>query len=69
MKPTDKNKVIEEYLEVATGRTTAILNNKCIPPPYGCGKDANDFRNALSIREYRISGFCQECQDTIFGID
>lgn len=26
-----------------------------------------DFKDALSIKEYGISGMCQECQDSIFG--
>jgi uncharacterized CHY-type Zn-finger protein len=25
-----------------------------------------DFRDELSIKEYRISGLCQKCQDDIF---
>lgn len=25
------------------------------------------FRDALSVKEYSISGMCQECQDSIFG--
>ena len=27
-----------------------------------------DFRDALSIKEYRISGLCQKCQDDTFGV-
>jgi len=30
---------------------------------------AADFRDSLSLREYRISGLCQKCQDKVFGID
>jgi hypothetical protein len=26
-----------------------------------------DFRDELSVKEYTISGMCQECQDSIFG--
>lgn len=34
-----------------------------------CGApiDQNEFKNALSIKEYGISGLCQKCQDSIFG--
>ena len=34
-----------------------------------CGKDtkANDFRDVLSLREFKISGLCQKCQDETFG--
>jgi len=36
-----------------------------------CNKDIweKDFRNALSLKEYRISGLCQTCQDEMFGKD
>ena len=36
-----------------------------------CGEEINieDFRNEISRKEYRISGFCQECQDKTFGKD
>ena len=26
-----------------------------------------DFRDEISIKEYGISGMCQECQDSVFG--
>lgn len=45
------------------GRTEALANNKCVD----CGGDATEFRDEISAREYRISGFCQKCQDAIFG--
>lgn len=34
-----------------------------------CGKDMTNptFRDALSRREFEISGICQECQDDYFG--
>ena len=32
-----------------------------------CGAKINDFRDALSEKEYSISGMCQKCQDSIFG--
>lgn len=28
---------------------------------------ANTFRDRLSVREYQISGLCQECQDKVFN--
>lgn len=36
---------------------------KCIAPPLGCGGEALDFRDRTSANEYRITGFCQKCQD------
>ena len=34
-----------------------------------CAKqvDPGKFRNELTLREYQISGMCQECQDDFFG--
>lgn len=29
----------------------------------------SSFRDQLSIREYKISGWCQKCQDGTFGVD
>ena len=43
-----------------------VKENKC---PL-CSKKIDtkiEFRDELSIREYRISGLCQKCQDEVFG--
>ena len=48
-------------------RIDYIKQNKCIPPPFGCGGDAKEFFDALSAKEYTISGMCQKCQNKIFG--
>jgi hypothetical protein len=32
-----------------------------------CKEPAGCFRNAISAKEYRISGLCQSCQDEVFG--
>jgi len=29
--------------------------------------DQRQFRDSLSLREYKISGLCQRCQDETFG--
>ena len=34
-----------------------------------CSKVVSMFRDELSLREYRISGLCQTCQDALFGFD
>lgn len=31
--------------------------------------DHSTFRNSISLREYAISGLCQKCQDSVFGLD
>ena len=28
-----------------------------------------EFRNEISMREFEISGLCQKCQDSVFGVD
>ncbi|KKK62270.1 hypothetical protein LCGC14_3006030, partial [marine sediment metagenome] len=44
-----------------------IEANRCIPEPAGCGKPIVNFKDDQSDREYRISGLCQDCQDSVFG--
>lgn len=34
-----------------------------------CGGPVGEFRDALSQKEYGISGMCQECQNSVFGVD
>jgi hypothetical protein len=46
-------------------RSLAIAGSGCVK----CGETATDFRDELSRKEYGISGFCQSCQDDIFGPD
>lgn len=31
-----------------------------------CGEPVGEFRDALSRKEYGISGLCQKCQDKVF---
>lgn len=51
------------------GRREAIAAQRCIASPIGCGCEATFFRDELSEREFRISGLCQRCQDSIFCED
>ena len=44
-------------------RVLAIAGNSCVK----CGEAAVDFKDELSKKEFGISGFCQTCQDEIFG--
>lgn len=44
-------------------RTNSIGTDTCVR----CGCIANEFKDQRSAREYKISGFCQKCQDEIFG--
>ena len=42
-------------------------NGKC---PF-CGKEIkeDEFRNEISRKEFKITGLCQECQDSVYGED
>ena len=66
MIPTKKSTAIEQMLEKVSGRTTAVTGMRCVRAPIGCGMPVTGFKDALSEREYRISGLCQKCQDAFF---
>ena len=65
--PTEKTpemeKLIDSFNPSGRKRVDSIRAGVCS----WCGKPATEFRDELSRREYRISGFCQECQDKTFG--
>lgn len=65
--PTDKAPEIDDFLKNSLGfdRKGSIQSDKCV----SCKGDAKEFRNDISRNEYRISGMCQECQDSVFGKD
>ena len=67
MKPSDKSPGVAQFLEELAGRSTSIAAKRCIGKPLGCGEPIGKFRDDMSAREYRISGFCQKCQDKVFG--
>ena len=47
---------------ILPNRRKAIAGDKCS----WCGGDATSFKDTISQKEYRISGFCQVCQDKTF---
>tara|TARA_Y100001951_G_scaffold102624_1_gene109646 strand:+ start:80 stop:358 length:279 start_codon:yes stop_codon:yes gene_type:complete len=47
------------------GRKESIENDKCV----SCNKIAMLFRDDISKKEYTISGLCQDCQDSVFGVE
>jgi len=68
MNPTPKATAIDQLLTSFTGvdRKASITANQCV----FCKKsiDPNtEFRDALSRKEFTISGICQKCQDQTFG--
>jgi|TARA_Y100001951_G_C11245439_1_gene243088 hypothetical protein len=73
MKPAEKSFGMEAAIADAFGFVPSlhIVANQCVPAPIGCGKDVTfeSFRDELSVREFKISGMCQECQDKFFVED
>mgnify|MGYP003652979608 FL=1 len=63
---TKKDPSIDDMLTSVFGidRIGSIANDKCV----SCKEDATEFTDALSRKEYGISGLCQSCQDQIFGV-
>lgn len=66
MQPSEKSPEIENFIKNFTGvnRRQTIQQDTCV----GCKEPATEFRDALSRKEYSISGFCQKCQDEVFGV-
>jgi hypothetical protein len=65
MEPAQKTDAINDIISNLTGkdRVETIRGNLCMV----CGGDASNFRDAISQKEYTISGLCQSCQDDTFG--
>lgn len=69
--PTDKDTGIDNLLKSVLGisllgeenpRRNAIENAVCV----FCHEPATTFKDALSEKEFTISGICQICQDELF---
>jgi hypothetical protein len=65
--PTEKSPAIEREILKLTGKNRIITigENKCMT----CDGLANNFKDQLSVDEYRISGMCQHCQDSVFDAE
>lgn len=50
-------------------RSVAIATGMCASPPFGCGQKTDGFRDDISAKEYKITGFCQKCQDKMYESD
>lgn len=57
----------EKFGQMTYGRSREQCLNEgiCIQ----CGCDAKDFRNEISEREFKLTVWCQKCQDNFFGYD
>lgn len=68
MKFLDPNNPLHNFMkENFAKEMDRVKEGKC---PF-CGKeiDMNEFKDELSIREFKISGICQKCHDETFGED
>jgi hypothetical protein len=65
--PTTKALNVEKFLSDLAGesRSTAIVEDRCL----FCKGPATQFTDAVSKREFEISGMCQTCQDDFFNED
>ena len=63
MNELDNLKEEAGFAAFGRSRTIAMHNGQCVK----CGEFNLEFRDELSRKEYGISGFCQCCQDMIFG--
>jgi len=65
MKATNKHEAIDAFFNALSGvnRVDSISKNLCV----FCKEEAKDFTNALSVKEFTISGMCQACQDSVFS--
>ena len=63
MRPTEKAPEIESFLKsMGMDRQAAASTSTCV----WCNEPVTGFRDALSRKEYGISGLCQGCQDLVF---
>lgn len=69
--PTTKGAAIEDVLNAMFSRTESITSSRCIPAPTGCGREIPSAEiegwSSITVKEYRISGLCRTCQDTVFA--
>ena len=65
--PTKKAQGVESLIDAfnpsGRKRVDSVKQDICT----WCGKPATEFRDALSRKEFTVSGFCQRCQDETFG--
>ena len=66
LEATFKHQGIEQMLTKLTGvsRVGAVAEASCVM----CKGEASTFRDSISKKEYTISGMCQPCQDSVFGV-
>ena len=65
LEPSKKSPLIDLFLSHVSGksRELTIASKECMT----CNNANVIFKDALSEKEYTISGMCQECQDYAFN--
>jgi len=60
-----KDQAITDLMSALTGKDFLFTKatNHCMT----CSEPNMEFTDQLSIKEYNISGMCQDCQDGVFG--
>jgi len=67
--PSKKSESLNRTLDAmskilfGTTRRESIHAGTCI----SCKKEATEFKDSVSRKEFTISGLCQPCQDSVFG--
>ncbi len=57
----------KNFLKSRGFRRDVAMVKDCICPLCTEKVDEHEFRNEVFIKEFKSSGLCQECQDTVFG--
>ena len=67
MQATTKSAAVDNLINSMFGidRNSTIAKNKCTWCGVSVSKES--FKDETSLNEYRISGMCQKCQDSIWG--
>lgn len=65
---TQKSPEIENLLTSFMGRSRKECIEAEQPICIICDQPVTGFKDDMSLKEYRITGMCQECQDQIFSM-
>lgn len=66
-KSPEMNRALDAISSTMFGRkrSESIVSGVCVV----CGEEVGRFRDNASLKEFSISGMCQKCQDSVFGVD
>jgi len=66
-KPSEKAPELDAFITSLLGinRKESIQNKIC--PCCEASIERDSFKDEISLKEFHISGLCQDCQDSVFG--